>query len=166
MDEQTPYDVFIDAFIHRVEEDIDFFTYFLTTEEQAADIATRRATIYMHEAFSRIMMECQPTVNFFDYDDSERVLNFKANGTEILLVSSLMYEAYLSRDIAKIKLRRVDYTSTDLRVFDPSNARTSFMDMYEEVRRENYRLLDVYKNTDRDTHQYVGVDYSAYDFDD
>lgn len=162
----TAYSVFIDAFLSRIERDMDFFSYFVMSEQEALDLAKERARIYLHEAFSRIMLECQPSVNFFDYSDASGTLNFEATGVEVLLVSMLMYESYLSRDIAKIKLRSVDYTSTDLRVFDPSNGRTSFLAIYEGVKKENAELIDMYKNTYRDTNKYIGIDYSSYDYDD
>lgn len=162
---ETPYVVFIDAFISRIEKDIDFFNYFMMIDEQAMDLAHKRAKVYLHEAFSRIMMECNPSVDFFDYDDASETLNFEVNGKEVFLVSMLMYESYLSRDISKIKIRNVDYTSTDLRVFDPSNSRATFMDIYNNVRKQNEELLDTYKNTDRMTNDYVGVDYTRYDLE-
>lgn len=157
----TSYYDLIEMFFHRIEKDRDFFNYFSLSDEEAMEIAETRAQAYLEEAVARIQIECHPTVDFSDRGDDE--FNWDLNDREKLLVTSLMYEYYLGRDISYLKLQNVNYTSTDLRVFDPSNWRLSFMEMYESVRAQNAELLDIYKNTSRETGEYLALDFSRYD---
>ena len=71
----------------------------------------------------------------------------------------------MERDIATLKTLNVNFTGTELRVFDPSNARKTFLAMYEDVKARNAYLLDVYKNTDRLTGFYTSIDFTSLDFD-
>ena len=74
-----------------------------------------------------------------------------------------MYEMYLDRDIARLKCLMVNYTPTDLKVFDPSNARSTFLAMYESVCNKNALLIDDYASRDRLTGKLKGIDYASYD---
>ena len=76
---------------------------------------------------------------------------------EVFLLSSLMYEYYLDKDISRIKTLNVNYTGTELRVFDPSNARSSFLQLYENVQRQNEKLLDTYRNVNRETGEFISI---------
>ena len=74
----------------------------------------------------------------------------------------MMFQVYLSRSIAKLKTLEVNYSSSDLKVFDPSNARTSFMTMYEKVCQDNAFLIEEYKSRDRLTGAFIEVGYEGY----
>lgn len=108
-------------------------------------------------------MDGMSTEDFLSYDDSTETFDFEMTRREIHIMASLMFEAYLARDIAKLKALSVNYTPTDVRVFDPSNARKTFQAMYEFVCAQNVTLLDTYRNTDRLTGNYVEINYAAYD---
>jgi len=159
----TAYQTILDAFYHRIEKDKEFFNYFNLTDAEALALAKERSLSYMDEALARITFECQPSVDFSDRDDANESFGFTLSKIEIFLVSSLMYQSHLERDIAYLKTLNVNYTSTDLRVFDPSNARSTFMDMYKSVCDQNEALMDKYKNLDRATGTYKTVDFNAYD---
>lgn len=159
----TAYQTILDAFYHRIEKDKEFFNYFNLTDAEALALAKERSLSYMDEALARITFECQPSVDFSDRDDANESFGFTLSKIEIFLVSSLMYQSHLERDIAYLKTINVNYTSTDLRVFDPSNARSTFMDMYKSVCDQNEALMDKYKNLDRATGTYKTVDFNAYD---
>lgn len=159
----TSYQTILDAFYHRIEKDKEFFNYFNLTDAEALALAKQRALSYMDEALARITFECQPSVDFSDRNDTSETFGFDLSKIEIFLISSLMYQSHLERDITYLKTLNVNYTSTDLRVFDPSNARSTFMDMYKSVCDQNEALMDKYKNLDRDTGTYKVVDFNAYD---
>lgn len=161
----TPYSMVLNAFYHRVEKDEGFFNYFNLTAEEALAIAKERALAYMDESLSRIILECQPEVDFTDKNDTSEQFNFDLIKTEIFLIAALMYQSHLERDIAYLRLQNVNYTPTEIRVFDPSNARSTFMEMYESVCVKNEALMDKYKNLDRSTGTYKTVDFNAYDED-
>lgn len=161
----TPFSVPIDAFLKRVEKDRDFFSYFGVSEEAAMALAEQRANNYLHEAVGRLYLECSPAVDFSDIDEDAKTFNFDWTLGEVLLISSLMYEYYLDRDIAYLKLQNVNYTATDLRVLDPSNARKTFMEMYNAVCAANEKRLDDYRSRDRLTGKLIGIDYDVHNAD-
>lgn len=159
----TSYETIIDMFMRRVERDKKFFNYVGLTDDQALQLAYCRANAYFHEAVSIVMFKGLPQVDFTDCDDEQATFNFDLTQREKYLLSSLMYLQYLDRDIAYLKTLSVNYTSTDLRVFDPSNARSTFLSLYQAVKHECDELLDIYKNTDRDDGTYLGINFDAYD---
>lgn len=159
----TPYSVLIERFYRRIEKDRDFFHYFELSDGEALSLAKNRALGYLDEAVALIIMECMPQVDFSDRDDDKEQFNFDLNDSEKHLISSLMYQYYLDRDIAFLKVLNVNYTSTELRVFDPSNARSTFLEMYKFVCEQNDGLMDRYKNTDRSTGALKVIDFSSYD---
>ena len=161
----TPFSVPIDAFFHRIETDRGFFNYFNLAEEEAIELATKRATQYLREACARITLECPNGLDFTDYDEETEQINGDLNKKEVYILSSLMYEMYLNRDIAKLRCLSVNYAPTDLRVFDPSNARKTFMTMYSAVVQENEYLIDWYRSTDRDTGELRNIDFAGMDID-
>ena len=153
----------IDLFLRRVEKDIDFFNYHNLDSINSLKLAKERSSVFLDEAIGRLLIECQPDVDFTDRD-SEGNFNFDMTAQEKILIPSLMYESYLQRDIAYLKTYNVDYTSSELRVFDPSGARNSFESLYRNVQEMNTHLMDRYMNTARKSGAYKSIDYSTYDF--
>ena len=158
----TPYSIPIKAFLRMVEEDEGFFNYINLTPEQSLEIAKERARGYLNEARGKLTLYCTPDIDFYDSDDMLEKFNNDLTGTELFLISSLMYEMYLDRDIAKLKCLNVNFTSPDLKVFDPSNARSTFMEIYKTICDKNERLLDEYANRDRITGKLKGINYPLY----
>lgn len=159
----TPFSVPINAFLKRIEKDRDFFNYFTLDDEDSMNLAIQRAENFLMEAIQRVMMECQPQVDFTDYNEETREFNFDWTPQEKILIPSLMYEAYLNRDMAYLKTMNVNFTSTDFRVFDPSNARDTYMDMVKYVHSQNEVLMDIYRNTDRLSGAYKTINFGLYD---
>lgn len=153
----------IGRFFRRIEEDRDFFQYNNLSETAAMQLATTRANNYLWNAIDKMMIDGMPDVDFCDYDDKIAAFNFDLTTREIFILSSLMYEFYLEKDISKLKTYTVNYTHVDLKVFDPSGARKTFKSLYDGVVDENKRLLDQYRNTDRLTGKYKTIDYASYD---
>ena len=159
----TPCSKIIDFFYNKVEKDKDFFHYCEMSDEEITKIINVRAFNYLDEAVKRILMETTPSIEFNIVTiDDEHFFEDDLTQREILLLVSIMYEIYLSRDIAYLKCLNVNYTSTDLRVFDPSNARKTFMEMYTFISNENKGLLDIYKNSDRNTGAFKVLDFASY----
>lgn len=159
----TPYSKIIDPFLSLVEKEREFFNYFGYTDEQAISLAEQRSLSYMNEAIARFALSCELEFDIFDKNDLEKTFNPDLTEGEILIIASLMYERHLRRDFSKLKLMNRDYTSAELRVFDPTGARESFMKMYTQVCAENEALLNTYQSKDRDTGRFKSVPYSAYD---
>lgn len=157
----TTYQQLIELFFKRIEKDEDFFHYYDLTIEKALELAKERASTYLEEAIGIVDLKGAPQVNF-----NERTgdgFSFDFNATEKLLIPSLMYEMYLDRDVAYLKTYEVNFTASELKVFSPSDARNSFMTMYNSVKAYNEQLLDDYKNIDRETGKFRKLNYSKYD---
>ena len=159
----TPFSTLINRFFRRIEEDKNYFDYYNLTNEQAMSVAYERAKGFLYEATELIMLKATPTVDLTDYDETYEQFNFDLNNSEILLVSSFMYQQYLERTIAKLKEYNVNYTADNLKVFDPSNARSTFQSLYERVCEDNNILLDLYNNKDRETNEVLSINYADYD---
>lgn len=153
----------VDIFLGRIEKDIDFFRYIGLSDEEAAKLAAERSKNILLQANSALALRCKSDIDFTDVDTDKDVYTADLNSNEIYLVGSMMYEIYLQKDIAKIKLDNVNYTASELKVFDPSNARSTFMSIYDTVVAENKALIAEYRDTDRQTGKYLGIDYAAYD---
>ena len=82
----------------------------------------------MDEAVNRLIIEASPSVDFTDRDNEQ--FHFDLTGSELAIIPSLMYEQYLFRDFSYLKTLNVNYTPTEMRVFDPSNARATFLNIY------------------------------------
>ncbi len=158
----TSFDVLLNRFFVRIEEDRDFFRYFELSDEEALRLAEHRAKNYLRDAVDRFMMDGMPDIDLSNTDFSTDSFEVELTGREIYLLASLMYEFYLAKDIAKIKTYNVNFTHTDLKVFDPSNARSTFKELYDMVVARNNLLLDQYRNTDRLTGTFKTIDFAAY----
>lgn len=158
----TSFELPIERFFYRIEEDRDFFQYLNLDETHAMQLAHCRASHYLTNAVDRLMMDGMPDIDLTDCDLVLAEFNADLTSKEVFLLASLMYEYYLEKDIAKLKTYTVNYTHVDLKVFDPSNARSSFMEMYNSVKAQNEKLLDTYRNTDRLTGAFKAIDFSSY----
>lgn len=161
----TSFNILIDRFFHRIETDRGFFNYFNLTDNEAMELANQRAEALLYEAIDLLSLRTTHDINFADINYKNKCFNFDLTDKEIMLVSSFMYQQYLERDIAKLKVLSVNYTSSNLKVFDPSNARSTFKELYEKVCANNDLLLDEYNNKDRETNQFIRIDYGSYEED-
>lgn len=162
----TSFELPINRFLYRIEEDREFFQYFNLSEMEAMQLARHRAKNYLRDAIDRMMIDGMPDIDFTDIDDITEEFNADLTSREVFILASLMYEFYLRKDIAKLKTYSVNYTSSDLRVFDPSNARSTFKALYDGVVQENEKLLDQYRCTDRLTGAFKGINFASYDEED
>lgn len=160
----TSFDIIEEKFLRRVEEDPEFFHYYQVLESTAEEIIHERTIGYLTEGAEIIasQIDTADKPDFTNYDVTLGHFNFDLTKKEIGLLISLMFQVYLSRSIAKLKTWEVNWASADLRTFDPSNARNSFMTMYARVCRENKELIDEYKSRDRQSGALVGINYANY----
>ena len=162
----TTYEQVYEWFYTLVEKDWEFFNYYRVTPEEAMKIAQDRASRYLEEAVRTIIMKALPQVDFTQRSEDETGFAFDFTPQEALLVPRLMHQYYLFREFSYLKTREVNFTSSELKVFDPSNARYSFDEQYRMVKEEVDQLLDDYKNTDRLTGKYRKFDPKKYDITD
>lgn len=159
----TSFENPINRFFARIEEDREFFDYYNLSDTAAFQLAQARATNYLYNAIDKMMLEGMPEIDLTDIDETLAQFNEDLTSREVYILASLMYEFYLEKDISKLKTYNVNYTATDLKVFDPSNARSTFQALYDGVVARNQLLLDQYRNTDRKTGAYKTIDFASYD---
>lgn len=145
----TPYMTLIEAFFKRIEQDRYFFNYPKLTDVESMELAKQRAKNFLFEAIDILTFSTNPDIDFYDVDNETECFNVDLTKKEIFLLSSLMYQQYLERDFAKLKCLSVNYTPTELRVFDSSNTRSTFMSIYKTVCNTNERLIHDYESRDR-----------------
>lgn len=158
----TSFTTLEDRFVHKVEEDAEFFQYYQTIQAVAEEVTHTRIKGYIFESADLLASQIEGVVDFTDYNAQEECFNFDLTKKEIYLLTSLMFQVYLSRSVAKLKTWEVNWASSDLKTFDPSNARTTFINMYNRICAENQALIEEYKSRDRETGALIGIDYGSY----
>ena len=141
----------IDSFLFKVQNSPEFFNYYNVPEEEAMDLALQRARGYLVEAASRISFECSPDVDFMDIDADFGEFGFALTNEEVELLANLMFEMFIAKDIAKLRVHINLLTSQDLKnVYGVGYAeRRSFMEMYDRLQQNNNVLIDRYASKDR-----------------
>lgn len=156
----TSYDKFYSVFFDKVEKNTEFFNYYNLTDEESLSLAKQRAKVYLKEAIAKLTLKCTPDVDFRDYDDTLEVINVDATNGEIDLIANLMFEMFLTKDIAKLTAFSPYFTASELKtVLSPANERTSFMSMLEEVKKDNIDAIDGYQSKDRLTGKLKTLDF-------
>jgi len=133
------------------------------TDDEVKGLVDIRCANFLDEAVNRLIIEANPSVDFTDRDTEQ--FNFDLTCSELAIIPSLMYEQYLFRDFSYLKTLNVNYTPTEMRVFDPSNARATFLNIYNTVCATNEKYIDIYKNSDRATGALKSINFANYDSD-
>lgn len=158
----TSYEQLYVPFFNRIEEDAKFFSYYNLSAKEALEIAQKRAKNYLNEAVSILKRNC--TLDFdLVLDDEVEMISEDLTSDEINLLADLMYEVYISRDIATLKSMVNALTSTDLKMLhSPANERKTFMDMYNTLKYNNEVAMSQYNGRDRRTGKRKVINYSQY----
>ena len=159
----TPFINIYPPFFDKVEKDTEFFNYYNLTEEQSMAIAIERSKSFLKESITDLVLKCTPDIDFNDYDDVLEEFNPDLTKVEIGILANLMFERYVSRDVALLKALTVNFTPSDLQVFDPSSSRRTFMSMYLQLQSENNKMIDNYSSRDRITGKKKGINFSQYE---
>nr|DAQ62300.1 MAG TPA: hypothetical protein [Caudoviricetes sp.] len=158
----TSYEQLYVPFFNRIEEDAKFFSYYNLSAEEALEIAQKRAKNYLNEAVSILKRNCSLDFDLV-LDDEVEMISEDLTSDEINLLADLMYEVYISRDIATLKSMVNALTSTDLKMLhSPANERKTFMDMYNTLKYNNEVAMSQYNGRDRKTGKRKVIDYSQY----
>lgn len=158
----TSFDTIFTVFFDKIEKDSEFFNYYNLTNQQALDLAVERAESYLKESIVKLTLKCTPDIDFKDYNITTKLINVDLTTTEIDLLANLMFEMYMAKDIAKLKSRETNFTPKDLQVFSASQSRKSFMDMYNDVKKDNLILIADYASVDRLTGKKKTIAYEEY----
>lgn len=163
--ETTSWDLILNRFFKRLEKDEDFFNYYNISIKEAEKLAESRAEAYLSEVLDEMNNVCTPVpfVNFSDYDDVLRVVNYKMHNCDIKLVVDLMFTKYMEKDIPLLHAFQVNFTPTDLNVFSPANERNTYNNMIETLNKKNDISIDKFNSTNRETGKRITIDYNSYE---
>lgn len=159
----TSYEQLYVPFFNKIEEDAKFFSYYNLTANEALEIAQKRAKNYLNEAVSILKRNCSLDFDLV-LDNEMEMISEDLTRDEINLLADLMYEVYISRDIATLKSMVNALTSTDLKMLhSPANERKTFMDMYSTLKYNNEVAMSQYNGRDRKTGKLKLINYSQYE---
>lgn len=156
----TPFSSLIQKFFHKIEKDRDFFSYYNVSLDEAMDLAKSQAINYLYEAIERLVDECTPEMDFFDYNEDSAEFNFDLTRKEIGLLSDLMREVYFDRDLSLLKAFKISMTPSDLNQFSPASERRTFTDMLKDIKNENIAKISQYASVNRLTGKKKLIDYT------
>lgn len=160
----TKFSTIYDMFFYRIEKDDSFWSLYNVDDESIMNIAKKRAKNYLLEAVYVIIENSETDTNWSNLDEELETFNFDLTYVEKHLLSSIMYERHIERDISMLRAFEVNFTPSDLNVFSPSASRKTFMQMYESVKNENRLLLASYSSRDGITNKRKVIDHSMYDY--
>lgn len=150
----------ITLFLFKVQNCSEFFNYYNLTDGEAMELANKRAKGFLIEAVSRLTSQCTPDVDFHDYDTVSEKFGFELTKDEADLLARLMFEMFLEKDIAKLRVFTNTLSSQDLKyAFSGYGERNSFVGMFEKVQNDNKNLIDGYISKDRLTGARKSVNY-------
>ncbi len=166
MVQRTSFDTILENFYNRIEKDEKFFNYYNVDINDAKIIATQRATNYLIESLNDLSSLSNIEVDFSDYDEEIRSINFKLVPKEINLLVEMMFLKYMKRDEALLHAMELNFTPSDLSVFSPANERNSYKNFIKELSQSVEVQIDDYKNRDRKTNALKQfINYSEYSED-
>jgi len=150
----TTFDTVNDIFFKRVQKDSDFFEYTNVTEAEALELAKINAFDYMIDGVATILEHSAPDVDFNDYDEVLSRFNFDMTNSEIQMLVGLMFEKFLMRDIAQLKIYSKHFTTNEIKLFSPAEERKTFISMVNGVIAKNVRTIKSHDSRDRLTNQW------------
>lgn len=156
----TLFNDIYDLFFKRVLEDSDFFSYTNVPEIEVVTLIEARAFDYMIESISTILEYSAPEVDFNGYDTTTEEFDFEMTKSELQMLVNLMFEKFLSRDQAKLKIYNKFFTTNEINMFSPAQDRKTFVEMLSNIENKNIRAVKSYGSRDRITNalkSYSGV---------
>ena len=138
-----------DIFFKRVIRDPDFFQYNNVPNSEVEELLNVNAFDYMIESISTILEYSEPIVDFNDYNTTSEEFNFDLTKSEFQMFANLMFEKFLSRDRAMLKIYNKYFTTNEVKLFSPAEERRTFENMLESIEVKNIRAIRSYNSRDR-----------------
>lgn len=164
MEQTTSFEKVIERLLRKIEKDKKFFSFYNVSVSEAQALVMEQAKGYLIDAIDLLTSQCEPDVNFYDYDVDNEIFNFSLTQREVGLLASLMYEVYFERDEALLGAFRIRMTPSDLNHITPSTERRTFEDMVAKIKKENVNKISKYVSTDRITGKRKSIDHSQFDY--
>lgn len=161
--EKTNFQIILDRFYDRIENDEKFFNYYNVNVMEAKQIAHIRSKNYLIEALDYLSSIGNIDVDFSNYNTETERINFQLVQKEIGIVVELMFLIYMKRDESLLHAMRINFTPSDLNVLSPANERTSYRNFIKDLTSNVEQMIDNYKNRDRKTGELkMMINYSSY----
>lgn len=159
----TSFECICQRFYDRIEKDEEFFNYYDIDSDEAISIAKQRSENYLIESLDELSSMGMFQVDFSDYNETDKMVNFKLFPREIKLIVEMMFLTYMKRDQTLLHAMKMNFAPSDLNVFSPGNERTSYRKFIQDLSDFVDLKIDDYKNRDRKTGKLKQViDYSLY----
>lgn len=149
----TSFETIYDIFYKRVVNDPDFFYFLNVTEAEAEELIKEKAFDYMIESIATILEYATPDIDFNDYNETTEEFSCELTKQEIQMIVNLMFEKYLERDLAKLRIYNKYFTTNEVKIFSPANERETFVDMYDGIKKKNIKAIRSYNSRDRLTNE-------------
>lgn len=150
-----------EAFFHRVVEDPDFFSYNNVSEQEALELAKDRSQEYFDESVAYIKLNCEPEIGFL-YDSTTGLLSDQITDVELQMFADIMFERFLMKDFAKLKIKNRFFIEDDIKMFSPANDRKTFSEMVKDLKANNKSLIRSYGSRDRLTGKLKSYNGTSY----
>lgn len=156
----TKFSEIYEIFFEKISKDEDFFGYDGQPDDEVIEIAYKRSDALFKSAVARIMNECVPDVDFYDYNIDTKEFNFQCSEIEKDLIAELMKEGLLEQDEMKLKVMSGYFNTKDLNIFSPAEERRTFSNMLEIIRNRNSAKIENYISKDRVTGKYKTLNFN------
>lgn len=133
-DEPTSFEHIYDRFLGRITDDM----YMEWTEQDtAADL-------------KNILLDAIPGFEFprfplYDYDEETETYNIPLTEEEVNILSILMYNTWLQRQVASIENTRMKYSGSDFKMTSQANHLAKLMELKKEAERQDRHYQRLYK---------------------
>jgi hypothetical protein len=146
----TPFDSIFTKFYKRLVNDTKYFNYGSSlTAEQVKQLVEDHTIDLLNQSIDMIYFYGTPKVDFYDKDDTLQKFNFDLVNQEIALFVDLMYQKLFDEDKNKLHAFGLTFTSSELRVFSPSEDRKTFLDMLKNLETSNINAIYDYFSRNR-----------------
>lgn len=146
----TTLDDVFDVFYKKMVGNPQFFSYRNVSDVEALELMEENATAYMQESIALIYDHSNNLqVDFYDYDLNTEEFGFDMTRKEIDLVTDIMVQMHLSRDLVKLRVYEHYFTTNEINTFSGANERRTFVDMYNDIESKNIRKIKSYSSRDR-----------------
>ena len=139
-------------FFDKVEEDVDFFSYYGIDDAEAMALAKERASSYLRESIAYIKRQAELDFDLSLMVDESGMAAFTEEITDVEadILSEVMLMRYFERGLAKLKPKINVLSSSDLKVLhSPANERTSYSEMLCSIRENIVDMISHYVAVDR-----------------
>lgn len=139
-------------FFDKVEEDVNFFSYYGIDDAEAMALAKERASSYLRESIAYIKRQAELDFDLSLMVDESGMVAFAEEITDVEadILSEVMLMRYFERGLAKLKPKINVLSSSDLKVLhSPANERTSYNEMLCSIRENIVDMISHYVAVDR-----------------